>query len=217
VRPLHASPPDGDAGSKRCAHQDDVFTAVASRASFPIGSFAILHQAALRWRTTRAAIAVIGNSKKAIAASGKHPKSWNAINKPAAIAVEIQDQRPPVLWRKMPSDECLAVSGGKAQFFATNHPDIQLGKFGRSRSNVWHCPGANTFRKGRLEDLAAHPTIKPVRLYAEILKDCSRPQNIALDCFAGSGTMLLAAEQLGRRARVMELDPKYADVAIRRW
>jgi DNA modification methylase len=70
--------------------------------------------------------------------------------------------------------------------------NIQLGKFGRSRSNVWHCPGANTFRKGRLEDLAAHPTIKPVRLYAEILKDCTRPQNIALDCFGGSGTMDLA-------------------------
>jgi len=95
--------------------------------------------------------------------------------------------------------------------------NIQLGKFGRSRSNVWHCPGANTFRKGRLEDLAAHPTIKPVRLYAEILKDCTRPQNIALDCFGGSGTMLLAAEQLGRWARVMELDPKFADVAIQRW
>ena len=95
--------------------------------------------------------------------------------------------------------------------------NIQLGKFGRSRSNVWQCPGANTFRKGRLEDLADHPTIKPVRLYAEILKDCTRPQNIALDCFGGSGTLLLAAEQVGRRARVMELDPKYADVCIRRW
>jgi DNA modification methylase len=95
--------------------------------------------------------------------------------------------------------------------------NIQLGKFGRSRSNVWQCPGANTFRKGRLEDLADHPTIKPVRLYAEILKDCTRPQNIALDCFGGSGTLLLASEQVGRRARVMELDPKYADVSIRRW
>jgi DNA methylase len=95
--------------------------------------------------------------------------------------------------------------------------NIQLGKFGRSRSNVWQCPGANTFRKGRLEDLADHPTIKPVRLYAEILKDCTRPQNIALDCFGGSGTLLLASEQVGRRARVMELDPKYADVTIRRW
>jgi DNA modification methylase len=95
--------------------------------------------------------------------------------------------------------------------------NIQLGKFGRSRSNVRQCPGANTFRNGRLEDLADHPTIKPVRLYAEILKDCTRPQDIALDCFGGSGTLVLAAEQVGRRARVMELDPKYSDVCIRRW
>ena len=95
--------------------------------------------------------------------------------------------------------------------------NVQLGKFGRSRSNVWTCAGANTFRNGRLQDLADHPTVKPVRLIADILKDCSRPGDIALDCFAGSGTMLLAAEQTGRRARVMELDPKYADVCVRRW
>ena len=95
--------------------------------------------------------------------------------------------------------------------------NVQLGKFGRSRSNVWHCAGANTFRDGRLQDLADHPTVKPVRLIAEILKDCTRPGDVALDCFAGSGTMLLAAEQTGRRARVMELDPKYADVCVRRW
>ena len=95
--------------------------------------------------------------------------------------------------------------------------NVQLGKFGRSRSNVWTYAGANTFRNGRLQDLVDHPTVKPVRLIADILKDCTRPGDVVLDCFAGSGTMLLAAEQTGRRARVMELDAKYADVCIRRW
>src|SRR5215471_16496202 len=97
-----------------------MLAAVASRANCPIGGFAILHQAALCRRTTRTAIAAIGNSEKAIAAGGKR----NAINERAAIAVEIQDQRPPALWRKMPRDEGLAVSGGKAQFFASIHAGL---------------------------------------------------------------------------------------------
>jgi len=100
---------------------------------------------------------------------------------------------------------------------APNRNNVQMGKFGRNRSNVWTYAGANTFRSGRMEDLAAHPTVKPLRLVADALKDVTAPGEIALDSFAGSGTTILAAERVGRQARALEIDPKYADIAIRRW
>jgi len=62
-----------------------------------------------------------------------------------------------------------------------------------------------------------HPTVKPVAMIADALKDCSRKGGIVLDCFGGSGTTLIAAEQTGRRARLIELNPAYVDVTIRRW
>ena len=100
---------------------------------------------------------------------------------------------------------------------APHRNNIQLGRFGRNRSNVWTYPGANTFRAGRMADLAAHPTVKPLRLVADALRDVTRPGDAVLDLFCGSGTTLLAAEKVGRHALVMEIDPKYADVAVRRW
>ena len=100
---------------------------------------------------------------------------------------------------------------------APNRNNVQMGKFGRNRSNVWTYAGANTFRSGRMEDLAAHPTVKPLRLVADALKDVTAPGEIVLDSFAGSGTTILAAERVGRQARALEIDPKYADIAIRRW
>lgn len=95
--------------------------------------------------------------------------------------------------------------------------NVQKGKFGRNRSNVWTYPGANTFRAGRAQDLADHPTVKPVQLVADALKDCTKRGDYVLDTFVGSGTTILAAEKVGRRALAMEIDPKYADVAVRRW
>ena len=95
--------------------------------------------------------------------------------------------------------------------------NVQMGKFGRNRSNVWTYAGANTFRAGRMEDLTAHPTVKPLRLVADALKDVSAPGDFIFDSFLGSGTTVLAAERVGRRALAMELDPKFADVAVRRW
>jgi DNA modification methylase len=92
-----------------------------------------------------------------------------------------------------------------------------MGKFGRNRSNVWTYAGANTLRSGRMDDLAAHPTVKPLRLVADALKDVTAPGEIVLDSFAGSGTTILAAERVGRRACALEIDPKYANVAVRRW
>jgi DNA modification methylase len=87
---------------------------------------------------------------------------------------------------------------------------------GRHRSNVWTYPGANTFRKGRLEELALHSTVKPKKLVADAILDCSKPGDLILDPFLGSGTTLLAAAATGRRGAGIELDPLYVDVAIRR-
>jgi DNA modification methylase len=95
--------------------------------------------------------------------------------------------------------------------------NVELGRHGRSRSNVWHYAGVNTFRAGRMDELAAHPTVKPVVMVADALKDCTRRGDIVLDTFAGAGTTILAAERVGRRAYSLELEPKYVDVAIRRW
>jgi len=90
-------------------------------------------------------------------------------------------------------------------------------KGARWRSNVLTYPGCNTFRRGRDEDLAAHPTVKNLSLIADLLRDCSERSGIILDPFGGSGTTLLAAEITGRRGRLIEIDPAYVDVTIRRW
>jgi DNA modification methylase len=95
--------------------------------------------------------------------------------------------------------------------------NVELGKHGRNRTNVWHYAGVNTFRAGRMDDLSAHPTVKPVAMIADALLDCSKRGDIVLDPFMGSGTTIIAAERVGRRAYGLELDPAYVDVAVRRW
>ena len=95
--------------------------------------------------------------------------------------------------------------------------NVQLGRFGWNRTNVWEYPGANSFRHGRAEELAMHPTPKPVALVADALRDCTARGGLVLDPFLGSGTTLIAAERTGRRARAIELDPLYVDTAVRRW
>lgn len=95
--------------------------------------------------------------------------------------------------------------------------NIELGKHGRYRTTLWTYAGANTFRKGRMEDLAAHPTVKPCALVMDAIKDCSKPQGVILDSFGGSGTTLIAAHKTKRRGYLMEYDPLYVDVTIRRW
>ena len=95
--------------------------------------------------------------------------------------------------------------------------NVELGKNGRNRTNVWDYAGVNTFGADREADLADHPTVKPTALVADAIMDVSRRGDIVLDCFGGSGATLLAAEQTGRKARLIELDPAYVDVAIRRW
>jgi DNA modification methylase len=95
--------------------------------------------------------------------------------------------------------------------------NVELGRHGRSRSNVWRYAGVNSFRAGRMDELRAHPTIKPVALIADAIKDCTRRRDIVLDTFCGAGSTIMAAERVGRRARGLEIEPRYVDVAIRRW
>lgn len=97
--------------------------------------------------------------------------------------------------------------------------NVMLGKYHRDRTNVWEYPGINTLSRQGDEGnlLALHPTCKPVNLVADAILDCSARGDIVLDCFLGSGTTLIAAERVGRICHGMELDPRYVDVAIRRW
>jgi DNA modification methylase len=122
-------------------------------------------------------------------------------------------------------------NGGMGTFYRSKHelvfvykagtgPHINnfgLGERGRYRTNVWDYAGVNTFRPGRLEELQMHPTVKPVAMIADAIKDCSRRDGIVLDSFAGSGTTVIAAERTGRIARAIELDPQYVDITIKRW
>src|SRR5881275_2490721 len=96
--------------------------------------------------------------------------------------------------------------------------NVQLGRFGRNRSNVWDYPGANSFvRSGEGNLSALHPTVKPVAMVADAILDCSARGDIVLDGFLGSGTTVIAAERAGRRCCGLELDPAYVDTAISRW
>lgn len=96
--------------------------------------------------------------------------------------------------------------------------NVQLGRFGRNRSNVWHYAGmAGLGRRTEEGDLLAmHPTVKPITMVADAILDASARREVVLDPFLGSGTCLLASERTGRRCYGLELDPLYVDLAIRR-
>jgi len=86
---------------------------------------------------------------------------------------------------------------------------------GRSRSNVWHYASVSSFRAGDMDELRSYP--KPIGLVADAIKDCTRRGDVVLDTFAGLGTTVMAAERVGRQARALELEPRFVDVAVRRW
>jgi DNA modification methylase len=92
-----------------------------------------------------------------------------------------------------------------------------LGETGRPRSNVWDYPGVSSIGASRMEELAMHPTVKPTRLVADAIKDCSRRGDLVLDPFGGSGTTLIAADKTGRSTRFIEYDPAYCDTILRRF
>ena len=91
--------------------------------------------------------------------------------------------------------------------------NVELGKHGRYRTNVWSYAGVNSFGGDR-DDLSLHPTVKPVAMVADAIRDCSHRKAIVLDAFVGSGTTLIAAEKTGRRGYGIEIDPAYCDVTI---
>jgi DNA modification methylase len=95
--------------------------------------------------------------------------------------------------------------------------NVELGRHGRNRSNLWTYRGFNAFGNERDELLADHPTVKPVAMIADALRDVTKRGGTVLDTFMGSGSTLIAAEETGRRCFGTELDPLYVDVAIRRW
>jgi DNA modification methylase len=123
------------------------------------------------------------------------------------------------------------TNGGMGTFYRSKHELIfvfkigsgphtntfGLGDTGRYRTNVWDYAGVNTFTKRRAAELAMHPTVKPVALIADALRDCSLRGQIVLDAFGGSGTTLIAAEKTGRSARLIELDARYCDTIIKRF
>ncbi len=122
-------------------------------------------------------------------------------------------------------------NGGMGSFYRSKHElvfvfkngtaphinNFELGQNGRYRTNVWDYPGANSLKAERMEELRMHPTVKPVALVADAIRDCSHRGGLVLDSFAGSGTTLMAAERTGREACVLELDPRYVDTIIQRW
>jgi hypothetical protein len=122
-------------------------------------------------------------------------------------------------------------NGGMGTFYRSRHelifafksgdaPHInsfELGQYGRYRTNIWQYRGMNSFSTSRNQQLVLHPTVKPVAMIADAIKDVSNRSGIVLDCFGGSGSTLIAAHKAGRRARLMEIDPTYVDRITRRW
>ena len=123
------------------------------------------------------------------------------------------------------------TNGGMGSFYRSQHElvfvfkkgkkphinNIELGKHGRYRTNVWTCAGLTSFGKDREEGLAIHPTTKPVTLLKDVMLDASKHGDIVVDAFLGAGSTLIAAEAVGRRCFGIEIDPRYVDVTIERW
>lgn len=122
-------------------------------------------------------------------------------------------------------------NGGMGTFYRSRHEMIfaykvgtaphintfELGQHGRYRTNVWEYRGVNTHKIGRADELAMHPTVKPVEMIADAMRDVSGRGEIVLDLFGGSGSTLIAAEKTGRRAFLCELDPLYCDRILARY
>lgn len=149
---------------------------------------------------------------------------WRHVQQLLAVGEEVYDALLNIIvWNKS--------NGGMGSLYRSKHEliclfkvrtaphtnNVELGRHGRNRSNVWNYAGVNTFRSDRMDELAMHPTVKPVALVADAIKDVTHRGEIVLDSFSGSGTSIIAAEKTGRRAFALEIDPHYVDVAIRRW
>ncbi len=123
------------------------------------------------------------------------------------------------------------TNGGMGSFYRSQHElvfvykkgqaphrnNVQLGRFGRDRTNVWVYSGVNAFKANRESELDMHPTVKPVKLIEDAIADATARNEIVLDPFGGSGSTLIAAQACGRRARLIEIDPLYCDVVVKRF
>jgi len=149
---------------------------------------------------------------------------WRHIGELLAAGAEaFNELKNLVVWNKS--------NGGMGAFYRSKHELVfvfkhgtaqhtntfGLGETGRYRTNVWDYAGISSIGSSRAEELAMHPTVKPVALIADAIRDCSRRGEIVLDGFGGSGSTLIAAEKTGRVARLIEYDPHYCDTIIRRW
>jgi DNA modification methylase len=147
-----------------------------------------------------------------------------------AHSLELQAAAYPLFGKQKNLCVWVKDSAGMGSFYRSQHElvyifknglashinNFNLGEKGRYRTNVWNYPGANT-GADRREALEIHPTVKPVSMFVDAMLDCSHRGGVVLDCFGGSGTAVIAAERTRRTARVMELDPLYADLIVRRW
>lgn len=141
----------------------------------------------------------------------------------AAARPQYSEWKNLLVWKK--------TNAGQGSFYRSKHELIAvfkkgtarhtnnfgLGAKGRYRTNVLDYPSVNSMHPARKGELDLHPTVKPIALFADLIRDCSRRNDIVLDPFGGSGTTLLAAERTGRSARLIELDPLYVDLTLRRW
>jgi hypothetical protein len=148
---------------------------------------------------------------------------WKHVHELTAAAKVYTEAKQLIVWKK--------DSGGMGTFYRSQHElifvykngrkkhinNFMLGESGRYRTNVWEYAGMNSFASKDRENLADHPTVKPVKLVADAILDCSNPYDVILDAFPGSGTTLLAAEQTNRICYGMELDARYCDLTVRRW
>lgn len=128
-----------------------------------------------------------------------------------------------VVWNK--------TNAGQGSFYRSQHEligvfrvgegahqnNVELGRHGRNRTNIWTYAGVNSFGAGRDDALARHPASKPVALVADAMRDCTSKGDLVLDGFLGSGTTIMAAEKVGRRCYGIEYEPAYVDVIVRRW
>lgn len=149
---------------------------------------------------------------------------WRHLSELTAASEQVYSEfKQLIVWMKS--------SGGMGTFYRSRHEffgvykvgtaphtnTFGLGDTGRYRTNCWEYPGVNTFGPGRDEALAMHPTVKPVALVADAIRDVSHRGEVVLDPFGGSGTTLIAAEKTSRKARLIDLDPLFVDVICRRW
>lgn len=149
---------------------------------------------------------------------------WRHIHELLKACSSYTEQKNLCVWNK--------TTGGMGSLYRSQHElifvfkhgkkphlnNIELGKHGRNRTNVWDYPGVNNFNnREKNSELAMHPTVKPVKMIAEVIQDCTKRGELILDCFGGSGSTLIAVHDTGRKSALIEMDPKYVDVIIKRY